>query len=43
VPKDRPGALAVASSFVERAKASGIVRRALDAAGFRDAPIAPPG
>jgi polar amino acid transport system substrate-binding protein len=43
VPKDRPGALAVASSFVERAKASGIVRRALDAAGFRDAPIVPPG
>ncbi|MPZ59296.1 MAG: transporter substrate-binding domain-containing protein [Rhizobiales bacterium] len=41
VPKDRPGALAVASAFIERAKASGVVRTALDAAGFDGAPIAP--
>ena len=41
VPKERPGALAVASAFIERAKASGIVRRALDQAGFAGAPVAP--
>jgi polar amino acid transport system substrate-binding protein len=42
VPKDRPGALKVASGLLEDAKASGLVRRALDAAGFADAEVAPP-
>jgi polar amino acid transport system substrate-binding protein len=43
VPKGRgPGALAAASAFVEDAKRDGTVRRALDAAGFRDAAVAPP-
>jgi hypothetical protein len=28
---------------MEDAKASGLVRRALDAAGFKDAMVAPPG
>jgi polar amino acid transport system substrate-binding protein len=41
VPKDRPQALADASAFMEDAKASGLVRRALDAAGFKDAAVAP--
>jgi polar amino acid transport system substrate-binding protein len=42
VPKERPAALALFSDFVERAKASGVVRRALDNAGFTDAEVAPP-
>ena len=42
VPKDRPQALAAVTAFMEDAKASGLVRRALDAAGFRDAAVAPP-
>jgi polar amino acid transport system substrate-binding protein len=42
VPKERPGALALAGAFIERAKASGLVRRILDAADFRDAAVAPP-
>jgi polar amino acid transport system substrate-binding protein len=42
VPKNRPQALAAVSAFMEDAKASGLVRRALDAAGFRDAAVAPP-
>lgn len=42
VPKRRPGALKLASQLLEQAKASGLVRRALDAAGFRDAEVAPP-
>ena len=41
VAKGRPGALAYVSAFLERAKASGSVRRALDQAGFRDQPVAP--
>lgn len=41
VPKGRPGALRAASLLIEDAKASGLVRRALDAAGFKDAPVAP--
>jgi hypothetical protein len=31
----------LASQLLEQAKASGAVRRALDAAGFKDAPVAP--
>jgi polar amino acid transport system substrate-binding protein len=42
VPKNRPNALAYVSAFLEQAKASGSVRRALDRAGFRDEPVAPP-
>ncbi|HEY0303028.1 MAG TPA: transporter substrate-binding domain-containing protein [Rhizomicrobium sp.] len=41
VPKGRPGALRLASRLLEEAKASGLVRRALDAAGFKDAAVAP--
>ena len=42
VPKGRPAALKIASDLLEEAKKSGLVRRALDAAGFRDAEVAPP-
>jgi polar amino acid transport system substrate-binding protein len=42
VPKNRPQALAAVTAFMEDAKASGLVRRALDAAGFCDAAVAPP-
>jgi polar amino acid transport system substrate-binding protein len=37
VPKNRLPVLAAVTAFMEEAKASGLVRRALDAAGFRDA------
>jgi polar amino acid transport system substrate-binding protein len=43
VPKGRPVALQIASELVELAKASGLVRRALDAAGFSDAVVASSG
>lgn len=42
VPKNRPAVLAYVSDFLESAKVSGSVRRALDNAGLRDADIAPP-
>jgi polar amino acid transport system substrate-binding protein len=41
VPKGRGGALKLASRLLEEAKASGLVRRALDAAGFNDDAVAP--
>jgi polar amino acid transport system substrate-binding protein len=41
VPKKRPAALELATAFLQRAKASGIVRRAFDRAGFKDAEVAP--
>jgi len=41
VPKGRPAALKLAAELIEDAKKSGRVRRALDAAGFRDATVAP--
>ena len=41
VPKGRPAALAYASTFVDRAKKDGTVRRALDAAGLKGSPVAP--
>ena len=41
VAKGRAGGLAYVSAFLEHAKASGSVRRALDRAGFRDQPVAP--
>jgi polar amino acid transport system substrate-binding protein len=42
VPKGRPKALALVSAFIEAAKASGSVQRALDAAGLKYAVVAPP-
>lgn len=41
VPKGRPAALKLASELVDAAKSAGAVRRALDAAGFKDAAVAP--
>ena len=41
VPKGRAAALAIATGLINDAKRSGTVRRALDAAGFADAPVAP--
>lgn len=41
VPPGRTGALALARQLIEEAKASGLVRRAFDAAGFTDAAVAP--
>jgi polar amino acid transport system substrate-binding protein len=41
VPKNRPASLAWVSAFIEQAKATGIVRRALDDAGLRSAAVAP--
>jgi polar amino acid transport system substrate-binding protein len=41
VPKGRPAPLKLASELLEDAKKSGAVRRALDAAGFMDADVAP--
>jgi polar amino acid transport system substrate-binding protein len=41
VPKGRPAALAHASAFIEEAKRDGTVRKALDRAGLKDAPVAP--
>jgi polar amino acid transport system substrate-binding protein len=43
VPKGRPAALAYVTDFMESAKASGVVRRALDNAGLKDEMVAPPG
>lgn len=43
VPKNRPLALAYVSAFVEEAKASGLVRRSLDAVGLKNATVAPAG
>jgi polar amino acid transport system substrate-binding protein len=42
VPKGRSEALKLARGLLEDAKKSGTVRRALDAAGFKDAEVAPP-
>jgi polar amino acid transport system substrate-binding protein len=41
VPKGRAAALKVMSSLLDTAKKSGVVRHALDAAGFKDAVVAP--
>jgi polar amino acid transport system substrate-binding protein len=41
VPKGRGDALKLVSGLIEDAKKSGTVRRALDAAGFKDAEVAP--
>lgn len=42
VPKGRPAAHAYVTQFMEAAKRDGTVRRALDGAGFKDLPVAPP-
>src|ERR671939_858031 len=42
VPKHRPAALRYVCRFIEEAKASGLVQRALNAAGVRDEAVAPP-
>lgn len=42
IPKNRSAALAYVTEFIESAKRSGLVRRALDDAGFKDAAVAPP-
>src|SRR3954452_24712157 len=42
VPKHRPAALRFVCRFMEKAKASGEVRRALDAAGIKDETVASP-
>jgi polar amino acid transport system substrate-binding protein len=41
VPKGRAVALKIVSDWLADAKKSGIVRRVLEAAGFKDAPVAP--
>ena len=41
VAKDRPAALAYVTEFMNEAKKAGVVRRAIDKAGFDD-PVAPP-
>jgi polar amino acid transport system substrate-binding protein len=43
VPKNKPAALAYVSAFIEEAKASGLVRRGLDAVGLNAATVAPAG
>jgi polar amino acid transport system substrate-binding protein len=43
VPKGRPVALAYVSEFIEEAKASGLVRRALDEMGLTSSQVAPAG
>ena len=43
VPKGRPAALAYAGDFIEEAKASGLVRKALDEMGLTSSQIAPAG
>jgi polar amino acid transport system substrate-binding protein len=42
VAKGKPAALAAVTAFMDEAKKSGIIRRALDHAGFKDDPVAPP-
>jgi len=43
VPKDQPGRLAYISEFIEEAKASGLVQRAIERAGQPGIRVAPPG
>jgi polar amino acid transport system substrate-binding protein len=43
VPKGRPAALAYVSEFIEQAKASGLVRKALDEMGLTASQVAPAG
>jgi len=43
VPKNKPAALAFVSEFIEEAKASGLVRKALDEMGLTSSEVAPAG
>jgi polar amino acid transport system substrate-binding protein len=43
VPKGKPAALAYVSEFIEEAKSSGLVRKALDEMGLKSSQIAPAG
>lgn len=43
IPKGKPAALAYVSDFIEEAKASGLVRRSLDAMGLTASQVAPAG
>jgi polar amino acid transport system substrate-binding protein len=43
VPKGRPAALAYVTEFIEEAKASGLVRKALDEMGLTSSQVAPAG
>ncbi len=43
VPKGHAGRLAYISEFIEEAKASGLVKRAIERAGLRGVQVAPPG
>ena len=43
VPKGKPAALAYVSEFIEEAKASGLVRKALDEMGLKTSQVAPAG
>jgi polar amino acid transport system substrate-binding protein len=43
VPKGKPAALAYVTSFIEEAKASGLVRRAFDGVGLKTSVVAPAG
>jgi polar amino acid transport system substrate-binding protein len=43
VPKGKPAALAYVSDFIEEAKASGLVRKALDEMGLKSSQVAPAG
>jgi polar amino acid transport system substrate-binding protein len=43
VPKGKPEALAYASQFIEEAKASGLVRKSLDAMNLQNSQVAPAG
>ncbi len=42
LPRGRPAALAYVAGWVERAKASGVMRRAIEADGLRGVRVAPP-
>jgi len=42
-PKGKPAALDYVSAFIEEAKASGLVRRALDEMGLNSSIVAPAG
>ena len=43
VEKNKPAALAAVTAFIEEAKASGLIRRALDSMGLKTSQVAPPG
>jgi polar amino acid transport system substrate-binding protein len=43
VPKNKPAARAFVTDFIEEAKASGLVRRALDGMGLKTSQVAPAG